>query len=77
MLFLLSHKRLSEEHLDGIWTAIEKPDQFEAVSGFTDAFRKSAVPKDHTSSLTVFFFSCWLGISQPRHVGFCGNSMRL
>lgn len=50
MLFLLSHKRLSEEHLDGIWTAIEKPDQFEAVSDL------AAVLKDHTSSPIAFLF---------------------
>jgi hypothetical protein len=31
MKFLLQEKRLSEEHLDAIWAAIEKPDQFETV----------------------------------------------
>lgn len=32
MKFLLQERRLSEEHLDAIWAATEKPDQFEAVS---------------------------------------------
>eukprot|EP00245_Coleochaete_scutata_P011528 TRINITY_DN429_c0_g2_i1.p1 TRINITY_DN429_c0_g2~~TRINITY_DN429_c0_g2_i1.p1 ORF type:complete len:2250 (-),score=350.03 TRINITY_DN429_c0_g2_i1:694-7287(-) len=31
MRFLLQERRLSEEHLDAIWAATEKPDQFEAV----------------------------------------------
>lgn len=31
MRFLLQEKCLSEEHLDAIWAATEKPDQFEAV----------------------------------------------
>lgn len=31
MRFLLQEKRLSEEHLDAIWAATEKPDQFETV----------------------------------------------
>lgn len=32
MRFLLEEHRLSDEHLDTIWAATEKPDQFEAVS---------------------------------------------
>ncbi|XP_024517218.1 probable ubiquitin carboxyl-terminal hydrolase FAF-X isoform X1 [Selaginella moellendorffii] len=31
MRFLLQERRLSEEHIDAIWAATEKPDQFETV----------------------------------------------
>jgi len=33
MRFLLQEQRLLDEHLDTIWAATEKPDQFEAVRG--------------------------------------------
>lgn len=38
MKFLLQERRLSEEHLDAIWAATEKPDQFEAVSLYSTSF---------------------------------------